>query len=139
MTEYAKIDSPKLSRVHPTNPSLPTFYTDAEDDEKSFRSFRSFSSRASQSKSLKNGELGTSFLSSEHDDESPSDRNQSFETNSSSPVKKDDSNYYETTTFAQDDPFYMFRGDLIKKLLLVEGQLESYLEVVWTTVRVSVN
>lgn len=34
---------------------------------------------------------------------------------------------------AQDDPFYIFRGDLVKKLLLVEGQLEKYLEVVRTT------
>jgi syntaxin 6 len=35
---------------------------------------------------------------------------------------------------AQDDPFFIFRGDLVKKLLVVEGQLDRYLEVVRTTV-----
>lgn len=36
--------------------------------------------------------------------------------------------------FAEDDPFYMFRGDLVKKLLLVDGELDRYLTVVRNTV-----
>ena len=47
------------------------------------------------------------------------------------------SSFSPTTTqsyIAEDDPFYMFRGDLVKKLLLVEGELDRYLTVVRTTV-----
>ncbi|KAL7466680.1 hypothetical protein ACHAXS_006974 [Conticribra weissflogii] len=35
--------------------------------------------------------------------------------------------------FAEDDPFYIFRGDLMKKLSSVEGELEKYLDVVRNT------
>jgi syntaxin 6 len=141
MSEYAQLDSPKMSRVHPTTSARGSSHSH-DDDDKSFRSFSSKFSRASR-KSLQNGELGASLISSlEHDDESSStDRDDSFSTNNSSPDKNsaalptisDAPSQYETATMAQDDPFYMFRGDLVKKLLLVEGQLEKYLEVVETT------
>lgn len=36
--------------------------------------------------------------------------------------------------FADDDPFYIFRGDLMKKLSSVESELEKYLDVVRNTV-----
>ena len=32
-----------------------------------------------------------------------------------------------------NDPFYMFRGDLVKKLLLVDSELERYLNIVKNT------
>jgi hypothetical protein len=135
MSDYAQLDSPKISRVHPTSSH--------DDDDKSFRSFSSKFSRASR-KSVKKGELGTSLISPQDDEESSStDRDDSFSTNNSSPVKNGAASptssqvgspsYYETATMAQDDPFHIFRGDLVKKLLLVEGQLERYLEVVQTT------
>ena len=81
-------------------------------------------------------------MSSQDDDAESSscDRDDSFSTNNSSPVKNEalsptiSSMTYETATMAQDDPFYIFRGDLVKKLLLVEGQLERYQEVIRTTV-----
>ena len=38
--------------------------------------------------------------------------------------------------FAEKDPFYMFRGDLVKKLLLVDDELDRYLTVVRTSVSV---
>jgi len=36
-------------------------------------------------------------------------------------------------SFADDDPFYIFRGDLMKKLSSVESELEKYLDVVRNT------
>lgn len=142
MSEYAQLDSPKISRVHPTASARSSSHSTHDDDEKSFRSFSSKFSRASR-KSVKNGELGTSLISSQDDEESSTDKDDSFSTNNSSPVKNSavsptssqvgSPSYYETATMAQDDPFHIFRGDLVKKLLLVEGQLERYLEVIQTT------
>jgi hypothetical protein len=148
MSEYAQLDSPKISRVHPTTSTRSSSHHD--DDEKSFRSISSKFSRASR-KSLHNGELGTSLISSNDNDEESSsgDRDDSFSTAISSPEKNgavspsslamtsspvNSPSYYETATMAQDDPFFIFRGDLVKKLLVVERQLDRYLEVVRTTV-----
>lgn len=156
MSDYAQLDSSNPSRVHPPRSHI----EDVDDDEKSFRSLSSKFSRASR-KSLKNGELGVSLISS-HDEESSSSLDREsysgIVTANLSPTKNDngalstavsmagsasspsyDSNYYETTSMAQDDPFYMFRGDLVKKLLLVEEQLERYLQIVRTTVRSAVD
>lgn len=145
MSEYAQLDAPKISRVHPTSSTRSSSHSTHDDDDMSFRSFSSKFSRTSR-KSVKNGELGTSLISSQEDDEGSSlsaDRDNSIGTNNSTPVKNGASSpsssqvsspgYFQTATMAQDDPFHMFRGDLIKKLLLVEGQLERYLEVVQTT------
>jgi hypothetical protein len=148
MSEYTQLDSPKISRVHPTTSTRSSSHHD--DDEKSFRSISSKFSRASR-KSLHNGELGTSLISSNDNDEESSsgDRDDSFSTAISSPEKNgavspsslamtsspvNSPSYYETATMAQDDPFFIFRGDLVKKLLVVERQLDRYLEVVRTTV-----
>ncbi|KAL3794575.1 hypothetical protein HJC23_008031 [Cyclotella cryptica] len=155
MSEYAQLDSPNRSRPHPAHSHNDD---DDNDDDKSFRSLSSKFSRASR-KSLKNGELGVSLISSQEEESSSSCDRESYNGNAgatadSSPAKNGamspsasvpptpsspsyNSNYYETTLMAQDDPFYMFRGDLVKKLLLVEEQLERYLEVVRTTVRSS--
>eukprot|EP00804_Cyclotella_cryptica_P030745 CCRYP_009174-RA/>CCRYP_009174-RA protein AED:0.04 eAED:0.04 QI:269/1/1/1/1/1/2/333/375 len=151
MSEYAQLDSPNRSRPHPAHSHNDD---DDNDDDKSFRSLSSKFSRASR-KSLKNGELGVSLISSQEEESSSSCDRESYNGNAgatadSSPAKNGamspsasvpptpsspsyNSNYYETTLMAQDDPFYMFRGDLVKKLLLVEEQLERYLEVVRTT------
>lgn len=141
MSAYAQLDSPKLSQVHPD-----AIHSNHDtDDDKSFRSISSKFSRTSR-KSLHNGELGTSLISSQDNDEESSscDRDDSFITNHPSPLKNETlspnipSMTYETATMAQDDPFYIFRGDLVKKLLLVEGQLERYQEVIRTTVSSSI-
>eukprot|EP00956_Cyclotella_meneghiniana_P006010 scaffold7825_cov67-Cyclotella_meneghiniana.AAC.4 len=143
MSDYAQLESPKIvsSRVHPTSSTQQHHNSNKhDDDEKSFRSFSSKFSRASR-KSLQNGELGTSLMASQDDDESSScDRDDSFSSTTNnlaaaaspsvtSPSRSSPSKY----ELSQDDPFYMFRGDLIKKLLLVEGQLEKYVEIVQTT------
>jgi syntaxin 6 len=148
MSEYSQLDSPKMSRVHPTTSAHASSHSTHDDDDRSFRSISSKFSRASR-KSIRNGELGASLISSQdHDDESSStDRDDSFSTNNLSsnnigavspnasavPSQISSPSLYETASMAQDDPFYIFRGDLVKKLLLVEGQLEKYLEVVRTT------
>ena len=146
MSDYAQLDSPnKISRIHPA-------HSTHDDDEKSFRSISSKFSRTSR-KSVHNGELSASLMSSQGNDEETlsCDKDDSFSTTDSSLLKSgaasppsstaigsspvNSPSYYETATMAQDDPFYMFRGDLIKKLLLVEGQLERYLDIVQNTVR----
>lgn len=157
MSDYAQLESPKIvsSRVHPT-PSTQQHYNSSkhDDDDKSFRSFSSKFSRASR-KSLENGDLGTSLMASQDDESSSCDQDDSFSSTAnnlssvpnngavaasaaasaaaSPPVTSPSVSSPSKYELSQDDPFYMFRGDLVKKLLLVEGQLERYVEIVQTT------
>ncbi|KAL7433219.1 hypothetical protein ACHAXM_003458 [Skeletonema potamos] len=93
-------------------------------------------SRHSRRVMKKTSELGMPLTASMDDDEEECYNNSSGGDSSiiSSAVTPPAKATSATSTFiGEDDPFYMFRGDLTKKILLVDQELSRYTTLVQTT------
>eukprot|EP00985_Skeletonema_marinoi_P029341 scaffold27615_cov139-Skeletonema_marinoi.AAC.8 len=90
-------------------------------------------SRTSRRVMKKSSELGVPLTESMEDDEEEF-HNNNLNGNSSTISAPPPTSAAATSTFiGEDDPFYMFRGDLTKKILLVDQELTTYTTLVQTT------
>lgn len=92
-------------------------------------------SRSSR-RAMKKSELGVPLTSSMNEDEEEfyNDNGDSSSTAAAAAAAPITSSSSTTSTFiGEDDPFYMFRGDLTKKILLVDQELNTYTTLVHTT------
>ncbi|KAL7538646.1 hypothetical protein ACHAXR_008714 [Thalassiosira sp. AJA248-18] len=142
-----------MSEFHPLSPSVgpQSDYTISSSDRMDdvslssrhtnnnapFSSGASVTSKFSRSsrKSMKNSDLGvpltTSLSLEERDENGGGDW-----TGGNSSINNNGTTASATTTksyISEDDPFYMFRTDLVQKLSLVDDELNRYLTVVRTT------
>ena len=93
-------------------------------------------SRASRRAMKKSSDLGVPLTESMDENEEDF-HNNNMNTNgnsSTAPLPISRASSTTTSTFiGEDDPFYMFRGDLTKKILLVDQELTNYTTLVQTT------
>lgn len=96
-------------------------------------------SRASRRVMKKSSDLGVPLTESMDEDEEDFHNNNSHNHGNSStappppPITSTTSPTTTSTFIGEDDPFYMFRGDLTKKILLVDQELTTYTTLVQTT------
>ncbi len=95
-------------------------------------------SRSSRRAMKKSSELGVPLTSSMNEDEEEfyNDNGDSSSTAAAAaPIASTSTSATATTStfIGEDDPFYMFRGDLTKKILLVDQELNTYTTLVHTT------
>jgi syntaxin 6 len=96
-------------------------------------------SRSSRRAMKKSSELGVPLTSSMNEDEEEfyNDNGDSSSTAAAAaaPIASTSTAATATTStfIGEDDPFYMFRGDLTKKILLVDQELNTYTTLVHTT------
>lgn len=85
-------------------------------------------SRNRKGKDMENSDLGSSLLNGHDEDAGPSINNDNDGTTPAAATASSNKSY-----ISEDDPFYMFRGDLVQKLTSVDEELDRYLTVVRTT------
>mmetsp|Transcript_25401 Transcript_25401/g.45865 ORF Transcript_25401/g.45865 Transcript_25401/m.45865 type:complete len:387 (+) Transcript_25401:130-1290(+) len=93
-----------------------------------------FSRVSTRNKSMKNGDLGMPLTSS-LDERDENGRDGDWVGASAGSTTNNNGTTTTTTKsyISEDDPFYMFRGDLVQKLTSVDSELNRYLTVVRTT------
>lgn len=143
------------SEFHPLSPQVDytTSSSDGRMDDVSLSSRHTSSGAASISskfsrasrKSMKKSELGTPLTSCDDNDDDDNDNDEESGGDGSEwvgasniNIMPDNTNTSSTTPISksyisEDDPFYMFRTDLLQKLTSVESELNRYLSIVSTT------